>query len=299
MTLALLLVFGAGLFAGVGAGPAAVVSSATFTDPAGDGQGAPDIQTVTASDEAGLVSITVAAADLRANTRINVYLNTDKTGGFDYWLHYQKGTRNWLWNVSRWSGSAWQRVPQSNTTSITPGDNVCVFRLSTADLGGTSGFRFNVETVLFDPVSKTATARDHAPDSGTWLYSLGVATTTTTTGAATTAMTTSVTTAAAEVMKPVIGAPILVPATPSAGTRLTVAFPITRSDTGSPLRLGKMEFNPSVGNRVIPHSESFKNGVARATFTVPITAKGKLLKVKITIKAENRLATKVTSFKIR
>jgi len=99
--------------------------------------------------------------------------------------------------------------------------------------------------------------------------------------------------------KPVIGPPFTVPVQPVAGKRFTVAFKVTRSDTGAPLTSGTMICDPSTAGNVIPHAESFRGGTARLSFVVPASAKGKLLKVKVTIKVAGKSATKVASFKVQ
>ena len=98
--------------------------------------------------------------------------------------------------------------------------------------------------------------------------------------------------------KPVIGQPVTVPAQPLAGKPFTVSFKVTRSDTGETLRSGRMICDPSVTGTVIRHAESFKGGTARLAFVVPADAAGKLLKVKVTIRAGGQSATKVATFRI-
>jgi hypothetical protein len=51
--------------------------------------------------------------------------------------------------------------------------------------------------------------------------------------------------------------------------------------------------------RVIVHAESLAKGTARPAFTIPKTAKGKLLKVRVTIKAGGQSATKIATFEVR
>ena len=98
--------------------------------------------------------------------------------------------------------------------------------------------------------------------------------------------------------KPVIGQPVTVPARPAAGKPFTVSFHVTRSDTGETLKSGTMICDPSVAGTVITHKESFKGGTARLAFVVPKNAAGKLLKVKVTIKAGSQSATRVSTFRI-
>jgi hypothetical protein len=56
--------------------------------------------------------------------------------------------------------------------------------------------------------------------------------------------------------------------------------------------------DPSYQGIVIKHAESFTGGTAKLVFTVPKTAKGKTLKVKVTIANGKRSATKVVTYKI-
>jgi probable HAF family extracellular repeat protein len=86
-------------------------------------------------------------------------------------------------------------------------------------------------------------------------------------------------------VRPVIAAAKLTPARAVGGKRLVVTFAVTRSDNGRPLTRGKLICDPSVAGKMIAHVESFANGRARLAFTIPKSAKGKLLKVRVTIKA--------------
>jgi hypothetical protein len=60
-----------------------------------------------------------------------------------------------------------------------------------------------------------------------------------------------------------------------------------------------MTLDPSIDGRAIPHTQSFRAGTARARFVVPANAAGKLLKVKLTIRAGSQSATKVANFRVR
>lgn len=96
-----------------------------------------------------------------------------------------------------------------------------------------------------------------------------------------------------------IGAPSAAPAAPVAGKRFTVSFKITRSDTGAPLTAGTMACDPSIAGKALAHAESFKGGTARLTMTLPKTAKGKQLKVKVTITLGGESATKAVTYRVR
>ncbi len=100
-------------------------------------------------------------------------------------------------------------------------------------------------------------------------------------------------------VKPLIGAPTTTPAKAIAGKRLTVTFKVTRSDNGTPLASGRMTCDASIQGRVIQHAEQFTSGVARLAFTIPKNAKGKLLKVRLTINLAGQSATKIATFHVK
>lgn len=96
---------------------------------------------------------------------------------------------------------------------------------------------------------------------------------------------------------PVIAAPTT-SAKPLAGRRIIITFEVSRSDTLQALKSGKMICDPSINGKVISHVESFVNGKARLAFTVPNTAKGKLLRVKVTIRIGSLSRTRIATFRI-
>src|SRR5205807_160363 len=73
-------------------------------------------------------------------------------------------------------------------------------------------------------------------------------------------------------VKPVIGRATATPAQAIAGLPFAVAVKITRSDTGRPLARGLLVCRPAVGSKALAHTQSFKGGVARCSFTIPPTA---------------------------
>jgi Fibronectin type III domain len=100
-------------------------------------------------------------------------------------------------------------------------------------------------------------------------------------------------------VRPVIGKPVTMPKKLLAGKTATVSFKITRSDNGKNLTAGRMICNPSVKGKVIPHREQFKNGTATLRVKIPKTAKGKLLKVHLTIKYKGQTTSRTSTFRIR
>jgi peptide/nickel transport system substrate-binding protein len=107
-----------------------------------------------------------------------------------------------------------------------------------------------------------------------------------------------VTPAPAKAVKPVISRASIAPR-PTAGKRVTVTFHITRSDNGKPLTAGKLTCNPKINGKPIRHTEQLKRGTARLTLTIPKTAKGKLLTIKLTIKTASGTTTRTATFHIK
>jgi hypothetical protein len=287
-------------------GKAATSASASFSDPAGDANGAADITAVAVSDDpaSGIVQFTLAAngemaIDLALAPELNVYVDTDRnpaTGspagaefpgspsGADYRLFYERTTVNSDAGFESWNGTSWPDLPQSPTMSFSRDGDTFTWRLSRSDLGTAGGFDFYVCAEIFVGRLAVLVGLDRAPEGGVWPYALSSPITTTT--------------AVKTAVKPLIGAPTTTPRKAAAGKRFTVVFPVTRSDTGAPLTSGKMICGPSVQGKVISHAESFKNGNARLAFTIPKNAKGKLLKVKLTIEYGGKSTTKVSTFHV-
>jgi hypothetical protein len=107
------------------------------------------------------------------------------------------------------------------------------------------------------------------------------------------------TTLAQPVVRPVLGKPVAVPARPVAGRRFTVSLPVTRSDTGGPLLTGRMECVPSVAGKPIKHADSFRGGKVKLSLVVPETAKGKALKLKLTVDASGGAVGRTYSYTVR
>lgn len=276
--------------------------SATFTDPTSDARGpAPDITTASVSDNPAngtitfaLTAVGYASASPDSQPLLKVYLNTDKndaTGavdqlGAEYYVEASRDASGSYWDFMRWDGSRYIEVSQSPSMAFTRSGDVLTWTFNKSDIGGSTGFRFFAWSSTWD-AGNSQTGEDVAPDDGSWMYDLTTATPPTTTPAP-----------PAAPGKPWIGGPATTPAKAVAGKRFTVSFPVTRTDNGKPLTTGTMICDPSVQGKVIPHAESFKNGTAQLSFTIPKSANGKLLKVKVTIKVGSLSTTKVATFHI-
>ena len=278
-----------GLVGAAPAAPAAGVtpeSRLTFSDPAADAAAAPDLKNVSVVGDArtGMLVVSVTASGARPAspdglTRwLQVWLDTDSnpvTGddGSEYTLVYSDDPadpEHW-WNVGRWDGGAWQSVEYVPTMDFTRSGDVLTWRLNKAQLGGATRFTLMAGAGI-DDANGMSLGRDLAPDNGEWIYNI----------AGPARMLT-------QFVTPLIGRVATVPARVQAGQRVTVSVPVARerSEKFLPLTRGTMSCDPSVSGRRIAHAESFKNGIARLSFVVPKTAKGKVLKVTLTIKASS------------
>jgi len=83
-----------------------------------------------------------------------------------------------------------------------------------------------------------------------------------------------------------------------AGKPMTVTFAVTRSDGGARLTDGKMTCVPSIRGVTLRHTDGFANGKATLRLTVPRTAKGKLLQVRVAIVYDGRSATRTASWRV-
>lgn len=285
---------------GAGASPTSRADQ-SYTDPVGDAGSGTDITNMTVRNDpaTGAITIQVASANpVVANHAIAIFVDSDRnqaTGdeGDDYWMFGGPlvGAAFYAWN-----GSTYLRAAGSTFSAGQVASNISEFRFNRSDIGNVSGFNFAVASISID--GSSINFWDAAPNSGYYSYDLVTAAppppTTTTTVTPTPAPP-----APAAVVKPVIGAPVAVPVRALAGMRMTVVFPVTRSDNGKPLMSGTMVCDPSVAGKVITHAESFKAGKAQLSFVVPKAAKGKVLTVKLTIIAGTQAAKRVATFPVK
>ena len=282
-------VLAVGLFVAVSAAAMSAVlagPSTTFSDSRGELAGAPDIGKVTSLAQGrGADPRRRGGEDARSVSEGTTLfaLNTDgdrTTGslhGADYLLFFD--IKDMQGSVMRWNGSdyvAAHKVADPSRTLI--GGSSAGFMFNLANLGSPKRIEFMMMVVRG---SVDSGLLDTAPDTGLWAFD------------------TTTPTPTPVVLKPVFGAAKTVPAAPVAGKKVVFTLAVNRSDTGAPLTTGTMICDPSVAGKVLRHANSFTNGTARSAFVVPKTAKGKQLKVNVTIKAGTQWATKVTTFKVR
>jgi uncharacterized protein YdaL len=99
-------------------------------------------------------------------------------------------------------------------------------------------------------------------------------------------------------VKPVIGKPVTVPAKLVAGKTATISYKVTRSNTGALLTGGTMTCSPTIKGKLIAHREQLKRGTATVRLTIPKTARGKQLKVQLTVKLNGQAGSRTSTFRI-
>jgi hypothetical protein len=272
-----------GLAGAAGGGP----STLAFSDPAGDAAGAADITHVAVNGDAasGTITFAVTASGLAlpsadgSERSVDLWLNTDRndsTGsgsGNEYDLSFWTDSSDpaqWSWDIENYANGAWQEVAQTTTMRVGGSGNQFVFQLNKSDLGGATSFDIYATSTTFD-ANGNLVAHESAPDQGRWVYDIAGPSQTLT-----------------MFLTPTIGKPVLVPSTPTSGKRLTVSFPVTvnggRKPT-APLTSLKIVGTALVAGKAVAHATSLHDGGAVVSFVVPKTARGKPVKVTVTVTA--------------
>jgi uncharacterized repeat protein (TIGR01451 family) len=101
------------------------------------------------------------------------------------------------------------------------------------------------------------------------------------------------------IVLPVIGTPAIVPG-PLAGKRVTVRFQVTSGDTGAPVTVGTTRWQVLLFGNTAWYRGQVANGVAQLSLMLPKTAKGKQLKVGVTVVTpDGGSASRMATFRVR
>lgn len=272
---------------GATASPRAAASA--WTDPAGDAVGgAPDLTAVQITNDAAGTITTTVTVPMVADTGLMMFMDNNMDQNLEYGvvaMGVAPGvvTPMVLSAASKSAVSVPSLRMSATATTIT-------FSFAKADLGVNDAFVFWLETMTSAQLDNDQVGDQMPEGNAAYMYVL------TTPPAPTPA---PAPTPTPTVVKPIIAAPVTMPKVAVAGKRFTASFSVTRSDTGGPLMTGKMVCDPRVAGKLVPHAESFKAGKAKLSFVLPKTAHGKLLKVKLTIRAGTQSATRVATFHVR
>jgi len=148
-----------------------------YTDPTGDGNGAPDITNFSVdSDAAGQITFTIGVVDLPspADVRTFLFLDTDAnpnsgspdTLGADYLFVVDESDNSY--GFARWNGSAWDENTPFATVRVRSSRTNVTISVNRSELGNASAVNFWVRTRL----GAEGPQFDDAPNDGTWNYTV-------------------------------------------------------------------------------------------------------------------------------
>jgi hypothetical protein len=266
-------------------------NSTTYPDSTGEDPAAPDITSITVSnDDAGNITFTVAVSNRPALTPdmyFLIFIDTDHnpaTGdaaslGAEYVIELEPGAVN----LFQWNGSDFVRASSQASLTYSYLSTGPVIRISAADLGKTSMFNFGTVAAsgfAIDPTGNpdfTNVHRDFAPDSGHGFYSYQVLTKLILTA-------TSFTTA---------------PKPAKAGRPFAASLAANENDTGDPVTAGTVTCAATINfQRIVAVTHIVTNGVANCVWRLPATAKGKTLRGKITLVVRGASVTRTFSARV-
>jgi len=246
-------------------------TSARFLDPGGDARGGLDVASVTVSNDAtGKLTFVIEIPShqtLPAGKYIGLYLDTDRSGGFEY-LVWVDGTRRTT-EFSRWDATRRTYV-RVGTTLLTgkyaSGRETIEFNRSL--IGGVSSLNFVVITW-----PEGDTPDDLAPNTGKWTY--------------------VVTTPS----KLLITSVTRKPDPPVAGESFTVSVTVERF--GRPGRYnGRAQCDATIGGQRLRGSGSVAPGRAECRWTIPADAAGKTIRASIGVSEGGPTTTRKLSVKV-
>ena len=278
------------------AGPAS--NSATFEDSTGEIAAAPDITTVSFSnDDTRMITFRITIPNRQQfsqDMELDVFVDTDNnaaTGdaefvpGADYVIQYYRGEAA----LFKWDGTDFTRSfgnPPAVTLSTSYAGGVATIRISADELGNTKAFRallFAISGIVVDPVTGaedfTNVQVDTAPNYGIGLYPFEVKVT-----------------PATLVAKRFTAAP----ARPAAGKPFTLRLVAARSDTGAVVQNGRVTCVGRVGNaRLKATVARVVAGAATCTWNIPATAKGKPFRGSVGVVFEGLKASQAYAGRVR
>jgi hypothetical protein len=280
------------LAGGAWAGPARIAAnSVTFPDSTGEDPAAPDVTSITVSNnDAGLIQFRIEIPNrptLTPDMVLLLFIDADDnsaTGepgvGADYAIQLVPGSVG----LFRWDGTTYTSTGVSQTSLVYSYSNGASITISANELNATKRFKFALiatSGVVVDANGNpdfTNAKNDVAPDQGHGLFTYDVKTA-----------------PLALVVKTFGRAPL----SPKAGGSLTVSLVAARSDTGATIKSGTVTCKATVAFKPVPaRVHKVSGGKAICTFPIPKTAKGKTIRGTITLQFEGLTAKRSFSAKI-
>jgi hypothetical protein len=296
------------LFVGIGAllivtgdghanATAAAANTVTFPDSTGEDPQGPDVTSVVAAnDDRGTLTFTISIPNrptLTADMFILLAIDSDANPasgsadflGADYIIELD-GPLQGPAGVAlfRWNGTDFTATGVAQTSLVFSYANGATIRINTAELGGTRRFSFGIIAVsglVLSPTGEPDFANihvDNAPDPGHGFFTYDV-----------------------RVTPPalVVRSSGARPLRPSAGKLYTRFAVVGRSDN-TPVQAGTTTCRATVaGSALRATSSAFSAGRASCTFRIPKTAKGKTIRITITVRSQGLAVTRSFSARIR
>lgn len=285
-----------GALSGKAAPQGVAANSTSYQDSSGENPAAPDITTLTTSnDDTGVVSFKVDIPNrptLTQDLLLLIFVDTDanpQTGdpeslGADYVIQIFGGEAA----LFRWDGADFTRRagdPPATSLVFTYRGGVTV-TISAAELGNTKRFGFAVIAVsgiVIDPATGdldfTNAVSDVAPAAGAGLYAYEVRIT-----------------PATLVVRRLTPSPRV----PTAGRPFTLRLVATRSDTGAVVQNGRVNCVGRVGNaRLRAQVQRVVAGAATCTWNIPGLARGKTFRGSVAVVFEGLRAAQSFSRNVR
>lgn len=279
----------------------------SYTDPAGDAGVGTDITGITVNnDQSGLISIQVASASpIVGNHAVAVFIDADRNGATG-----DDGIEAWMFGGPL-VGAAFFSCNSGGCTETNPpgfgagaaSANVTEFRFNRSAIGNSASFDFDVISISIDPPNvnfwdfagtftydlafpQCSNGKDDDGDGKIDANDLGC----------------SSTTDDNEADDPVnvrLGAAKAKPASPKAGSVVTITARTTRVETGQPLEKGRVTCTASYPGGKLRGAGSVVSGNATCRMKVPAKAKGKAVRGAMTVLYETATATARFAFRVR
>ena len=285
-----------GARSGVAAPTLVAANSTSYQDSSGENAAAPDITTLTVSNnDAGVISFKINVPNrpqltqdmlflLFADTDANPQTGDPDSLGADYVIQVFGGEAA----LFRWDGSDFTRRAGDPpaTSLIFAYQGGLTITISAAELGNTKKLGFAViaiSGVTIDPatgdVDFTNAVADSAPAAGAGFYQYEV-----------------------KITPPTLVVKKLTPspARPAAGQAFTLRLVTARSDTGAVVQNGKVACVGRIGNaRLKAQIQRVVAGAATCTWNLPPTAKGKTFQGSVAVVFEGLKASQSYAGKVR
>jgi hypothetical protein len=258
-------------------------TAASLTDPTGDHDAAPDITAVRVSDaKNGWITFAITTpnyAVLPEASAIVISIDADadaRTGeaGADIQLALAAGEIS----MERWDSGSWVPDDLPTRARFRNASNVVSIDVHASELRNPSRFRFSVLAADVNTAIQGVVAVDIAPDDFTyWSYGLANKP------------------ALALAAKPVSATP----SRPRAGRRVTLALPVTRSDTGRAISSGTVECSIRLAGKPLTARGSVSRGAGRCTVALPASASGRALRGTIAVRSGGARVARSFAYVVR